>query len=221
MTVDRVVVFDDPVSSLDCDVLFIVGALIREILEEACTGEGKVKQVLVLTHNIYFHKEVSFDPKRSAGCRAHETFWIVRKVGDASSIDKYNYNPIKTAYELLWAEVRNVNKFSSTIQNALRRILENYFKILGNINRDDIVSKFDGQDKQICGSLFSWVNDGSHGVYDDLYISADQQVILRYLNVFQQIFEKTGHINHYNMMMGTYASEPILPTEVASDAKAA
>ena len=53
--------FDDPVPSLDSDVLF-VSSLIRRVLDDACAGIRQVKQVFVLTHNIYFHKEVSFDP---------------------------------------------------------------------------------------------------------------------------------------------------------------
>ena len=202
MTADRVVVFDDPVSSLDSDVLFIVSTLIKLVLEEAYEGTKQIKQVFILTHNIYFHKEVSFDPKRGKECRAHETFWIVRKLNDNSVISGYDYNPIKTSYELLWADVRNPDRSKMTINNTLRRILENYFKLLGNLDKDEIVSMFDGKDKQICGSLFSWVNDGSHAVHDDLYISADDSMVERYLDVFKLIFEKTRHLGHYNMMMG-------------------
>ncbi len=206
IAVDRVVVFDDPVSSLDSDVLFIVSALIRRLQEEARKGDGYIKQVFVLTHNIYFHKEVSFDPTRKGGLRAHETFWIIRKGADKSVVTGYDHNPIKTSYELLWAEVMNPNQ--STIQNILRRILENYFTLLGNLHRDGIIAKFEGKDQQVCASLFSWVNDGSHSVYDDLYISADDQVATRYLDVFRRVFEKTGHVSHYNMMMGLEGEQP-------------
>lgn len=202
MTDDRIVVIDDPVSSLDSDVLFIVSTLIKDLLAEAVSGTGQIRQVFLLTHNIYFHKEVSFDPKRQEQARAHERFWIVRKRDGYSVLEHFDHNPIKTSYELLWAEVRNPNRSTSTIQNTLRRILENYFKILGNLDKDDIVAKFDGRDKQICGSLFSWVNDGSHAMHDDLYVSADHDVIARYLDVFKAIFEKTHHTAHYNMMMG-------------------
>ncbi|WP_072389385.1 AAA family ATPase [Hyphomicrobium sp. CS1BSMeth3] len=208
-TGDRIVVFDDPVSSLDSDVLFIVSALIKRVLEDTCAGRGQVKQVFVLTHNIYFHKEVSFDPKRGQACRTHETFWIVRKQNDASILTTYNYNPIKTSYELLWSEVRNANRSTLTIQNTLRRILESYFKLLGNMDRDEIVAKFGGQEKQICGSLFSWVNDGSHATHDDLYVSADASIVDRYLDVFQKIFEKTGHIGHYEMMIGSVPGQAV------------
>ena len=209
VTTDRVAVFDDPVSSLDSDVLFIVGALIRRVLDEACEGRGRIKQVFLLTHNIYFHKEVTYDAKRQADvCRGHETFWIVRKVNKFSSLVPYTFNPIKTSYELLWAEVKSSGRSNMTIQNVLRRILENYFKILGNIDRDDIVKQFEGQEQQICGSLFSWVNDGSHAVHDDLYVSADSAVVDKYLDVFRRIFEETGHIAHYKMMMGELATTP-------------
>lgn len=205
MNAERIVVFDDPVSSLDSDVLFIVSALIKRVLDEACRGDGLIKQVFVLTHNIYFHKEVSFDPKRGKECRAHETFWIVRKVNDESIVVGYDHNPISTSYELLWQEVRSSDRSKITIQNTLRRILENYFKILGNLDKDKITEKFEGRDQQICGSLFSWINEGSHSFNDDLYISVDDAVIARYLDVFRRIFEVTGHKAHYEMMLGPEA----------------
>ncbi|GLK46336.1 AAA family ATPase [Novosphingobium resinovorum] len=199
---ERIVVFDDPISSLDSDVLFIVSSLIKRVLKEAQQGSGQIRQVFVLTHNIYFHKEVSFDPKRSGGVRAHETFWVVRKLDGTSKIDGHPVNPIKTSYELLWAEVRNPDRSVLTIQNTLRRIIENYFKILGNVDTDEIVARFEGQDQQICASLFSWVNDGSHSAHDDLYVSVDGGLATRYLSVFREIFIKTEHSAHYQMMMG-------------------
>ncbi len=203
MTTDRVVVFDDPVSSLDSDVLFIVSNLIKGVFDEVRNGVGHIKQVFVLTHNVYFHKEVTFNPKRSDGVMAEETFWVVKKPGQFSIVQKHTSNPVKTSYDLLWAEVRTPNKSNLTIQNTLRRILENYFKILGNINPDDICAKFEGKEKLICKSLFSWVNDGSHFAHDDLFVSIDDGMVETYLSVFRNIFEKTEHSAHYKMMMGT------------------
>lgn len=45
ITTDRIVVFDDPVSSLDSDILFIVGSLIKGVFEEVRAGSGHIKQV--------------------------------------------------------------------------------------------------------------------------------------------------------------------------------
>lgn len=209
VNVDRVVVFDDPVSSLDSDVLFIVSALIKRVLAEAVDGTGRVKQVFVLTHNIYFHREVSFDPNRQKGeRRAHETFWIVRKTGNATIVEGHPTNPIRTSYELLWTEVKSQNRSNLTIQNVLRRILEYYFTILGNMDKDSVIAKFDGRDQQICASLFSWINDGSHNFADDLYVAADGMTVERYLAVFKKIFQSTNHGAHYEMMMGPEEASP-------------
>lgn len=84
----------------------------------------------------------------------------------------------------------------------MRRILENYFKILGGINFDDICAKFDGKERLICNSLCSWVHDGSHYAHDNLYVSVDDTMVDSYLKVFRAIFEKLGHGAHYKMMLG-------------------
>ena len=202
MTENRVVVIDDPVSSLDSDILFIVSNLIKRLFEEVRSGDGYIKQVFVLTHNVYFHKEISFNQKRTSGAMGEESFWIVKKIDQYSVTENHKDNPVKTSYELLWNEVKDEKRSILTIQNTLRRILENYFKILGNIKNDEIINKFEGKEKQVCGSLFSWVNDGSHFALDDLYVSCDAAMVDTYLTVFKQIFEKAKHIAHYNMMMG-------------------
>lgn len=203
MTNDRVVVFDDPVSSLDSDVLFIVGSLIKQIVDEVRSKKGHIKQVFVLTHNVYFHKEITFNSTRSAGAALKdETFWTVRKIRGVSKVKKHTTNPITTSYDLLWSEVRERNLASQTIQNTLRRILENYFRILGGMSFDDILSRFHGEEKLICKSLLSWVNDGSHAVPDDVFVALDESMVEKYLDVFKNVFVRLGQINHYNMMMG-------------------
>ncbi len=207
MTIDRIVVFDDPVSSLDSDILFIVGSLIKGLFDEVRAGTGHIKQIFVLTHNVYFFKEVTHSSKRRNVAMNEETFWIVRKPGLVSKLEKQTTNPIKTSYEMLWAEVRKSERSNLAIQNTLRRILENYFKILGGFEFDDLCAMFDGKEKFICNSLCSWVHDGSHYAHDDLYVSIDDSMVDSYLKVFRSIFEKSGHIAHYQMMMANSVVE--------------
>ena len=202
ITNDRILVIDDPISSLDSNVLFIVSTLIKDIIKDIKEDKGSIKQLLLLTHNVYFHKEVSFINGRIRECnKVH--FWILRKNQTISSIQPYEMkNPIKSSYELLWQEIRERDRNSGiTIQNTMRRIIEEYFRILGKYEDDDLVQKFNNEEeKQICKSLFSWINDGSHGLPDDLYIEISDTVE-KYLQVFKGIFEKTDNIGHYNMMI--------------------
>ena len=202
ITEDRVVVFDDPVSSLDSDILFIVSALIKNLFKEIRADSGNIRQVFVLTHNIYFHKEISFKAQQN------ETFWTIKKGTNSSEIKFHESNPIQNSYELLWNEVKDPNRSNSTIRNTLRRILEHYYKILGSIDLDEIANEFEGQDKFIFRVLLSWIHDGSHSSDDDLYLACDEETIAKYLDVFRNIFEKSNHIGHYNMMMGIADSVP-------------
>lgn len=93
--------FDDPVSSLDADIIFIVCNLIKSIISEMRSDKSPVKQIFVLTHNIYFHKEITFDKDRKSGKKKDETFWALRKTSQKSEILLCKENPIKSSYELL------------------------------------------------------------------------------------------------------------------------
>lgn len=59
-TPEQIVVIDDPVSSMDSEVLFIVSTLIHELYEGICNNSSNIKQLVVLSHNLYFYKEVTF-----------------------------------------------------------------------------------------------------------------------------------------------------------------
>ena len=202
----RVLVIDDPISSLDSNVLYVVSSLIKDIFKNIRDEEGSIRQVILLTHNVFFHKEVSFINGRSNGCNKTH-FWILRKKSNITSIKDYEMtNPIETSYELLWREVKEhmdeTGRVSLTIQNTLRRIIENYFKILGKMGDDDLISKFPTKEEQdICRSLLCWINDGSHTVPDDLHIQYEDDSTERYLDVFKNIFKHTDNMGHYEMMI--------------------
>ena len=198
---DRIIVIDDPISSLDSNVLFIVSNLVKEILKDCKEKRNGINQVFLLTHNVYFHKEITFKGSRESNTK-EESFWIVRKLNGKSTINKYEDNPIQTTYELLWSEIDDLDKINTaTIFNTLRRILEYYFNILGGMKYEECINKFEGEDKLVCRSLISWINDGSHFIGDDFEMPMDTDKIEKYLDVFKLIFEKMGHEGHFNMMM--------------------
>jgi len=213
VTEDRVLVIDDPISSLDSNVLYIVSAIIKKLTREIKDGSS-IKQLLLFTHNVYFHKEVSYEGGRSNGCNK-TNFWILRKVNNVTSIQAYSgKNPISSSYELLWREIKDRKAGSSiTIQNTMRRILESYFKILGRFSDNDIVNKFASlEEQQMCRSLLYWINDGSHCLPDDLFVQEIGDSTEQFIDVFKNVFDYSGHLAHYQMMMGEDIT--ILQTEV-------
>lgn len=84
----------------------------------------------------------------------------------------------------------------------MRRIIENYFQVFGGISPDVILEKFtNAEDKKICRSLLSWVNDGSHSMPEDLYVEMSDDQLSRDKDIFHQIFVMMGQEAHYDMMM--------------------
>lgn len=200
----KVLVLDDPICSLDSTVLYIVSSLTKGLIKDIREGNSDVEQIFILTHNVFFHKETAFIDCRTEVCNDIH-FWIISKDNDKSSIRAYERkNPIKTSYELLWEELKNnTNASLVTTQNIMRRILENYFGILGKTKDDTIVDSFSTiEEKIVCRSLLSWINDGSHIIPDDLNVDSYTDSIDRYKQVFKEVFINMGHESHYKMMMG-------------------
>ena len=205
---EHILVIDDPVTSMDSNVLYIISTLIRNLIDLCIEEKRNIKQIFILSHNVYFFKEVSY----SYGFTGKEKtkkkykYFIVRKVNGLSQIQEYGYNnPIKNSYELLWDNLRKKDYNDDSNLNTMRRILEQYFHIIGNgnpnNNNKELINSFDEKDRLLVKSLLSYINDGSHTIMDGLYIVPDENLNQTAFKVFRQIFEELGHINHYKMMM--------------------
>lgn len=201
----RVLVIDDPISSLDANVLFLVSTLVREMLSWTKEDHGLVQQVIVLTHNAYFHKEVATERRDGLNLQ----YWMVRKYSGVSGVEVCAKNPIKSSYSLLWSTVRGAREGKEvehhTLANSMRRILENYFCFLGGSWDSGLRNKFKGEDLTVLNALISWLHDGSHRVFEGLEIGPGHSPA-QYLLVFEQIFEHSGHSAHFEMMMKSEAS---------------
>ncbi len=198
---NKVLVIDDPISSLDSNILFIVSVLVKDLMKETMKEKTNIKQIIILTHNTYFYKEITLK------YQGKYSFWIIKKDNNVSKIKGYEENPIKNSYELLWQEVKQAKENNASwvsLQNVMRRIIEYYFRILGGFKHNDSLSEcFENiEEKQVCNSFISWFNDGSHGTLDDLFVQSQDTSIETYLKVFEKIFKETGHEAHFKMMMG-------------------
>lgn len=198
-------VVDDPISSLDSDVLFVVGTLVRHLIARAASGDDRIQQVLVLTHNVYFHKEIAHLRQGESG--GGRTFFLIRKrPSTTSTVESSRSNPVETEYGRLWAEVRRAIDGEAMniigLENILRRILESYFRVMGGgIWDDEITPLLNVDEGHVFRALFRWVNDGSHSVIEDVYYSPSHISQDVYLQVFERIFVVTKHEAHYRMML--------------------
>lgn len=164
-----------------------------------------------MTHNAHFHKDVTYRPHGGPKLGSWKYGVVRKRSGQSSEVELRDDNPIQTAYGALWDEVKRSAErpveSAVGLQNTLRRILETYFKVLGGVDDPAIIAKFEGDEQVICRSLFTWVNAGSHSIFDDLDYSPTPSTVEANLRVFCRIFEEHGQIGHYRMMMGEPAEE--------------
>ena len=143
---DRVIVIDDPVSSMDSDAVFIISYLIRHLIEVTKNAftyspaenlDTHIKQIYILTHNSFFYNEIAplylFDYECASYfeiTKEHNISAITpcEKLENAGAVDEHyiNYIPKLGSYSALWEEYREATS-PNVLMSVIRRILEAYF----------------------------------------------------------------------------------------------
>ncbi|EMY3559837.1 AAA family ATPase [Flavobacterium psychrophilum] len=215
----KIIVIDDPVSSLDSQALFVVSTLIHTLTtrkgnntraEKQGLKNDNLSQILILTHNLYFYKEVSFDKRPICTDYWH---YKVSKLNNKSDI-KGSYNKtVHDDYTLLWNTLKELKEnlpetttLNIVIANSMRRIIESYVNFIG-YGKDSWSSLFNLDENEptyyIKCAFISIINDESHkttaldGVYYQKIINEQPQILF---DVFKEIFRTIGK-EHYEMML--------------------
>ena len=234
---EKIVVIDDPVSSMDSTALFLVSAIVREMIN-VCRNNTEylnpkvpgdyIKQLFILTHNVYFHREVTYKQVGYYNCTS---FYVIRKNDNISTVklctrqskevpsENENYNPVQNSYAALWDELRDIQSTIPAL-NVMRRILEYYFLQLCGYEGSDIrelvlekeenrkmfIKQVEGQkpdmtDYQLASSLLAYINN-PNGISDGLNYVEDCDDVEAYKRVFKMIFDALQQSQHYQMMTG-------------------
>lgn len=218
-TKKKIIVIDDPVSSLDSQALFVLSSLIHQLIlrkgsdnrpNKKMFKNENIAQVYILTHNLYFYKEVSFDRRPMCTDYWH---YKISKINNISSISGQYKKSITDDYAMLWETIKELkanlpqdSNLNILIANSMRRIIESYVHFIGIGN--DSWSSILNDDRQspeyyLKYAFVASINDESHKVtaLDGVYyqkVSSEQPQLL--FDVFKEIFKNIGK-NHYEMMM--------------------
>lgn len=232
---NRIVVIDDPVSSMDSSSLFIVSSIVRELIS-ICFNNGSpakpdaprfIKQIFILTHNAFFHKEVSYDRVKHYHC---VNFYLIKKANNISTIDlcikkepfskepaiEHNYTPVHNSYAALWKEYNEVAS-ASALMRIVRQILEYYFiQISGYegqsfteriLKKEDafIRQNADGSENkdllQSVNAMLRYIGSDTQGFNDGLHYVEGSEEPESIRETFKSIFVAMDQEQHYQMMM--------------------
>ena len=87
-TVEKILVIDDPISSLDSNILSVVSELVRKLIESCKTKQNNIKQIIILTHNQDFYRKITFK-QNDENC----SFFVLNKISDISCINQSQQKP--------------------------------------------------------------------------------------------------------------------------------
>lgn len=217
-TKKKVIVIDDPVSSMDSQVLFIVSSLINSLIQKKSNANdqfnmSELEQVFILTHNFYFYKEISIRARPVCNNKIH--YRIKKSSDNITSIELNRENSdILDDYRIMWKSITELKKQISEdkknnifLANTFRRILESYTNFIG-LGHDSWASITIDDDKSSVEYLLkcafiSQINDDSHKItpFDSYYFQKiHNETPQKLFEVFESIFNKIGK-DHYNMMI--------------------
>lgn len=172
----KVVVIDDPISSLDYAAIELVSTLTNELIAKARKGEDGIEQVIVLTHNASYQKSLNVKlPRRNTH------YWKLTKKNGVSQLTAYgNENPVRGEYSELWLLLKNEDDCDSRLEltMVMKRILSIYFLEYARMDRGVVMP------------LLEEFKEGSG--------KGERE---RYMKKFKSVFERFGQLAHYNMMM--------------------
>ena len=226
---DKIVIIDDPVSSMDSNSLFIVSTLVRNMMEvcrnnadntDAVAEGNYIKQIFILTHNAFFHREITYNYVKRY---PYVSFYLVKKYDNKSTIElciktnpdepthKMNFNPVKSSYAALWEEYNQLRKIGATVPllNVIRKILDYYFLQLcgydGVLLRKKILHENKGKfatDEQytLAQSMLMYISASKISFSDGLHYVEESADPEVCCKAFETIFIIADQHQHYKMM---------------------
>ena len=204
------VIIDDPISSLDGDIMFVVSALTRDLVTKVKEKKhDRVDQVILMTHSTRFYSEVTYAHK-TENSKQYKYYRIRKLAPKPNQIeDCGEINPIRTSYQELWDQVAYAKKDESIkhlwLPNVMRRIIESYFATLGGQSvLYEIGDDFEEPERILHHALVAWSHSGSHSVIDGDAYAQPSEPNHRWLKAFERLFTEAAggvHKGHYDMMM--------------------
>ncbi|WP_163008115.1 AAA family ATPase [Pseudomonas viridiflava] len=188
----KVVVIDDPISSLSHLYVFNIGQLIKRYF----INDKSYAQVFVLTHSLYFFYELTHTNKEKRAETQH--LFRVIKNANGSSVISMSYEEIQNDYQSYWSVIKDQASPPALIANCMRNIVEYFFNFVQKKDFNNVFQKpaLSG-DKFV--TFYRYMNRESHSLGQNIFDikEFDHQVFKDGLRL---IFEESGYGEHYQAM---------------------
>ena len=192
----KIIVIDDPISSLSHIHVFNVSCLLREKFIDKVDGKHPFEQVFILTHSLYFFYEVVYRKKETRDeC---EKLFRVAKNTEGSYIEEMKYSEIRNDYEAYWSVINDPNTPPALLANCMRNILDYFFGFVQRLEFNNIFNIKELKDVRYT-AFNHYMNRESHNGPENI---SDYKEInyADFHDALKLVFEKTGFGEHYKKM---------------------
>jgi wobble nucleotide-excising tRNase len=205
-TSKTVVVIDDPISSLSHNFVYDIASIICHDLIRPPGGQ-KVRQIIVLTHNLFFLHELVYQIAGGRLEKAGDKCQLLRVVkGVHSQVVPMDAQDFSNDYDALWHVMRDAKDGLVRIQvvpNTMRCILENFFSFTGNTKQFETILQNMSDKDGTFRPLERFLNRGSHRNETNIaHVDWGLFDITYYLGKLQAVFQAAGHPDHFRLKMG-------------------
>lgn len=208
-----IAVIDDPISSLSQNYVYDIATMIHRELAKPEGRPQLVKQVIVLTHNLFFFHELIRQHNKNLA-KAHNHCGLLRVVKNAhSEVETLNPTKLLNDYDVWWQILRDAKDRkiqTQIVPNAMRNILEQFFTFTtGSSDFPAAVQRLtDADTSSKYAALDRFVDRGSHrDAINGPPIDWIEYDVPYLLGKFRAMFSAIGQEPHYLMKMGEDAPE--------------
>lgn len=189
----KVVVIDDPISSLSHIYVFNIGQLIKKYL----INDKLYAQVFVLTHSLYFFYELTHANKEKRAETQH--LFRVFKNTNGSTITPMKYEEIQNDYQSYWSIIKDQASPPALIANCMRNIVEYFFNFVQKNDFNNVFQK-PALSTDRFTTFYRYMNRESHSLGQNIFDikEFDHEVFKDGLRL---IFEECGYADHYQAMI--------------------
>lgn len=189
----KIIVIDDPISSLSHIYIFNVGRLIHnEFLKS-----DKYEQVFLLTHSLYFFYEMTDTNKERR--KEQQKLFRLRKNRTGSEILEMSYEEIQNDYHSYWFIVKDDKQPAALIANCMRNIIEHFFNFVEKRDLNNVFQKKEMQNNRF-QAFNRYVNRESHSLGQNIF-DIKEFNYQDFKEAFAELFKVTGYEEHYRKMM--------------------
>jgi wobble nucleotide-excising tRNase len=188
----KIVVIDDPISSLSHLYIFNIG----EMIKAEFSSSDRFEHVIVMTHSLYFFYELT--ETNHDNRKNRQDLRRIVKNSTGSKIVEMKYEEVQNDYQAYWNVIMDKEQHPALIANCMRNIIEYFFNFVKRMPLSNIFQQTKFKDPKHL-AFYRFMNRESHSLGQNIFDHKEFDYD-RFRESFKLVFDDAGFSEHYAAM---------------------